>query len=163
VAQGLALRRLGQTDPWVKGRAALAGSGAGGWCRGGEGTAADGKGFGTYACRSVLAPGPMRATGYATQAGVPVLLGVRCPQLRASGFSITPASRRVRFTLAAIFVAPGVSPWMQMVSAWTGTWEPSEAVTLSCSTMLSACAAACWGSRMSASLNLRERSVPSGS
>src|SRR6266567_1709979 len=77
--------------------------------------------------------------------------------------TLTPASRRLRATVEAMSGAPGVSPWMQMVWALSLTSVPSWATTTPRWVMLRACWAASAGSRISASSNLRERKVPSGS
>src|SRR6266852_3647699 len=49
--------------------------------------------------------------------------------------SVTPAWRSVWATVAAIPGAPGVSPWMQMVCAFTATSAPPRAITIPRSTM----------------------------
>jgi len=68
---------------------------------------------------------------------------------RRTPLILTPASRRLRATVAAISGAPGVSPLMHSVCAFTVTSVPSQAITVPRSAMLNACCAACAGSRSS--------------
>ena len=56
---------------------------------------------------------------------------------------------------------PGVSPWQQMLSARSGTIEPSAAVTVP-PAIATACAAAASGSVSTEPGSVRGWSVPSG-
>src|SRR5699024_242643 len=43
---------------------------------------------------------------------------------------LMPVSSRVRRTAAAVVTAPGLSPWTQMLAAWTVISLPSRAISL---------------------------------
>src|SRR2546430_1843211 len=74
------------------------------------------------------------------------------PNQSRSGLTTAPALTSASRTAGTIFSAPGLSPWMQMVSIFASMTLPVIVRTLPSITMRTACSAALAGSETSASL-----------